>query len=59
MLLEGPIKENNDELIYEPIETIRGKKKKTKFRMNSPSATNLMQPWLKIMTSLKTVSYTS
>ena len=27
MLLEGPIKENNDELIYEPIETIRGKKK--------------------------------
>ena len=58
MLLEGPIKENNDELIYEPIETIRGKKK-TKLRMNSPSATNLMQPWLKIMTSLKTVSYTS
>ena len=37
MSLEGSIKENINELIYEAIETIRGKN--TKFRMNSPFAT--------------------
>ena len=38
MSLEGSIKENIDELIYEAIETIRGKKN-TKLQMNSPFAT--------------------
>ena len=37
MSIEGSIKENIDELIYEAIET--SEIKSTKFRMNSPSAT--------------------